>query len=66
MTSCTSCNLRFVVWVGEEDHLRIISIEPGGDLASVFRRLGRALASLETKLQFARLPSLGYVTYCPR
>ena len=54
------------MWVGEEDHLRIISIEPGGDLASVFRRLARALASLETKLQFTRLPSLGYVTYCPR
>ena len=27
-----------VIWVNEEDHLRIISMEQGGDLGSVFRR----------------------------
>merc|ERR1719330_208048 len=55
----------FVVWVGEEDHLRIISIQTGSDLASVFRRLGHAVSVLETKLTFARSPSLGFLTYCP-
>ena len=55
----------FVVWVGEEDHLRIISIETGSDLANVFRRLGRAVSVLETKLSFTKSPSLGYLTYCP-
>ena len=55
----------FVVWVGEEDHLRIISIESGSDLASVFQRLGRAVSILEKKLTFARNPSLGFLTYCP-
>merc|ERR1719427_2322891 len=28
----------FVVWVGEEDHLRIISMQQGGDLAAVYTR----------------------------
>ena len=27
-----------MIWVNEEDHLRIISMEQGGDLGSVFRR----------------------------
>ena len=31
----------FVVWVGEEDHLRIISIQPGGNLGEVFNRCVR-------------------------
>ena len=28
----------FVVWVGEEDHLRIISIQQGGNLGEVYDR----------------------------
>ena len=31
-------NRTFVVWVGEEDHLRIISIQQGGNLGEVFKR----------------------------
>ncbi len=27
-----------VIWVNEEDHLRIISMEQGGNLGSVFAR----------------------------
>ena len=27
-----------MIWVNEEDHLRIISMEQGGDLGSAFRR----------------------------
>ena len=55
----------FLVWVGEEDHLRIIGIEEGGDLGRVFSRLGRALEMLETGLEFAHSSTLGYLTYCP-
>jgi len=55
----------FVVWVGEEDHLRIISIQQGGDLGKIFKRLGNALKILENKLTFVTTPSLGYVTFCP-
>ena len=55
----------FVVWVGEEDHLRIISIQQGGDLAQVFTRLGEAVEILSRQLQFARDDSLGFLTFCP-
>jgi len=55
----------FVVWIGEEDHLRIISIEQGGNLASVFQRLGKAVHLLESKLSFVHNSELGYLTFCP-
>jgi len=55
----------FVVWVGEEDHLRIISMQQGGDLAAVYTRLGKAMAILESRLEFARTDKLGYLTFCP-
>lgn len=29
----------FLVWANEEDHLRIISMQKGGDLKQVFKRL---------------------------
>ena len=29
----------FLVWVNEEDHLRLISMQNGGDLAAVYKRL---------------------------
>eukprot|EP00090_Calanus_glacialis_P011259 TRINITY_DN19698_c0_g1_i1.p1 TRINITY_DN19698_c0_g1~~TRINITY_DN19698_c0_g1_i1.p1 ORF type:complete len:675 (-),score=200.79 TRINITY_DN19698_c0_g1_i1:196-1941(-) len=55
----------FVVWVGEEDHLRIISIQQGGNLGEVFNRLASAMKTLESKLTFVTSPSLGYLTFCP-
>ena len=55
----------FVVWVGEEDHFRIISIQHGGDLGAVFHRLSQAVHILESKLDFMRSDSLGYLTFCP-
>ena len=55
----------FVVWVGEEDHLRIIAIQKGGDLSSVFQRLAEGVETLSRGLEFVRDESLGYVTFCP-
>ncbi|XOB98079.1 phosphagen kinase [Deinococcota bacterium DY0809b] len=55
----------FLVWVNEEDQLRIISMEPGSDLQRVFARLARALAELERRLAFAHSERLGYLTSCP-
>jgi len=55
----------FLVWVNEEDQLRIISMEPGGDIVRVFSRLSRAVAELERKLTFAFSERLGYLTSCP-
>ncbi|XP_064610968.1 arginine kinase-like [Liolophura sinensis] len=58
-------NKTFLVWVNEEDHIRIISMQQGGDLAAVYKRLVEGIKELEKKLDFARLPTLGYLTFCP-
>ncbi|WP_457608008.1 phosphagen kinase [Nitratifractor sp.] len=55
----------FLVWVNEEDQLRIISMQPGGDIEAVFRRLARAVSELEKQLRFAYSEHLGYLTSCP-
>merc|ERR1719364_237347 len=37
----------FLVWVNEEDQLRIISMQPGADIGAVFKRLSPAAAAIE-------------------
>ena len=56
---------KFAVWINEEDHLRIISMDRGGDIVGTYDRLSRALSFLEKRLTFARDPNLGYLTSCP-
>lgn len=56
---------KFLVWVNEEDQLRIISMQNGGDVRAVFDRLARAVAAIEAKLPFAKHPKYGAVTSCP-
>ena len=55
----------FLVWVNEEDQLRIISMQPGSDLLKVFDRLSRACALIEKVAKFAHDEHLGYITSCP-
>ena len=55
----------FLVWVNEEDQLRIISMQQGGDIKEVFTRLVNAIKSIETKVSFAYSDHLGYITSCP-
>lgn len=55
----------FLVWVNEEDHLRIISMQKGGDLKAVYQRLINAVNSIESKLPFSRDDRLGFLTFCP-
>ena len=55
----------FLVWVNEEDQLRIISMQKGADLFAVFDRLCRAAAHIEKVATFARDDHLGYITSCP-
>jgi len=55
----------FLVWINEEDQLRIISMQEGPDPIPVFTRLARALAEIEKSLTFARHDKLGYLTSCP-
>jgi len=55
----------FLVWVNEEDQLRIISMQMGGDIKEVFTRLTRAIREIEKKVKFAYTDHLGYLTSCP-
>ena len=55
----------FLVWVNEEDQLRIISMQQGGDIKEVFTRLVNAIKSIETKVPFSYSDHLGYITSCP-
>jgi len=55
----------FLVWVNEEDQLRIISMQMGGDIKEVFKRLSTAIKELEKKMQFSFSEHLGYITSCP-
>lgn len=56
----------FLVWVGEEDHLRIMAMRQGSDLIALFERLRTGLERLQHMLPaFATSPSYGNVTSCP-
>ncbi len=55
----------FLVWVNEEDQLRIISMQQGGDIKEVFTRLSAAIEKLEKQLEFSYNDHLGYITSCP-
>jgi len=60
-----SANKQFLVWVNEEDQLRIISMQMGGNVKEVFARLTKAITTMEDKIKFARNDHLGYITSCP-
>nr|AIR96015.1 arginine kinase [Apis cerana cerana] len=55
----------FLVWCNEEDHLRIISMQMGGDLGQVYRRLVHAVNEIERRLPFSHNDRLGFLTFCP-
>jgi len=56
---------KFIVWVGEEDHLRIMCMFKGTMLNDVFDRLSNAIKMMDTKAEFAYSPTYGVVTSCP-
>jgi creatine kinase len=55
----------FLVWCNEEDHLRIISMQMGGNLKEVFARLTTAVDEIEKRLAFSHDNRLGFLTFCP-
>ena len=60
----------FLVWVNEEDQLRIIAMQKGtdgtqADIKAVFERLCKAAAHIETIIKFSHDDHLGYITSCP-
>ncbi|XP_068672132.1 arginine kinase-like isoform X3 [Montipora capricornis] len=58
-------NKTFLVWVNEEDQLRIISMEKGSDIGSVFSRLCAAVNELDKQLGFQHDELRGYLSSCP-
>ncbi|XP_064111449.1 arginine kinase-like [Macrobrachium nipponense] len=54
-----------VIWVNEEDHLRIISMQEGGNLSEVYSRFVRAVTTLGEKLPFSSSQHLGSLSFCP-
>lgn len=57
----------FIIWVGEEDHLRIMCMKKGHVLNHIFDRLKAALDVINgiDGLEFAMSPDYGVVTSCP-
>ena len=62
-----SADRSFVIWVGEEDHLRIMCMQKGTVLNKVFDRLKAALDVVNSieGLEFAFSEDYGVVTSCP-
>lgn len=61
----------FLTWVNEEDQLRIISMEKGGDVKGVFERLAKGIKAVgdsvkgESGKEFLLDERLGYLHSCP-
>nr|AHW80375.1 creatine kinase [Cerebratulus lacteus] len=60
----------FLVWVNEEDHIRVISMEKGGNLKTVFKRFCDGLSKVETCMkqkgaEYMWNDHLGFVLTCP-
>merc|ERR1711917_222117 len=61
----------FLVWVNEEDQLRIISMQKGGDVKAVFDRLARGISAVgdsvkkESGKDFMLDKKYGYIHSCP-
>jgi len=62
-----SADKGFIVWVGEEDHLRIMCMKIGTNLADVFTRLEGALKKIEAVqgISFQKTSNYGFATSCP-
>ena len=61
----------FLTWVNEEDQLRIISMQKGGDVKQVFDRLARGIKAVENSVKkesghdFMLDGRYGYIHACP-
>jgi len=61
----------FLVWVNEEDQLRIISMQQGSDIKGVFERLARGIKAVEDCVkaqcgkEFMLDSRYGYIHSCP-
>jgi len=65
-----STDKRLVVWVNEEDHARIISMQTDGNMGEVWSRFCRAIADVEKIMkedghEYMYSEHLGYILTCP-
>lgn len=60
----------FLVWINEEDHMRVISMQQGGDIQQVFDRWSRGVSQVEKVVkdegrEYMYDEHLGFVCTCP-
>merc|ERR1712183_915794 len=61
----------FLIWVNEEDQLRIISMQMGGDVKQVFERLAKGIKAVQDSVKkesgkdFCLDERFGYIHSCP-
>merc|ERR1719275_501366 len=61
----------FLIWVNEEDQLRIISMQMGGDVKQVFTRLAKGIKAVQDSVKkesgkdFCLDQRFGYIHSCP-
>jgi len=60
----------FILWVNEEDHLRIVSMQKGGDIGAVFKRFCMGISEVEKEMkqkghEYMWSEHLGYILACP-
>merc|ERR1739842_109247 len=61
----------FLVWIPDEDQLRIISMQKGGDVKGVFERLARGIKTVQDSVKaesgkdFQLSEKFGYIHSCP-
>lgn len=60
----------FLVWINEEDHMRVISMEQGGNIVNVFERWVKGVKAVEDSIknsgcEFMHNEHLGFIGTCP-
>nr|AAM10823.1 lombricine kinase [Urechis caupo]3JPZ_A Chain A, Lombricine kinase [Urechis caupo]3JPZ_B Chain B, Lombricine kinase [Urechis caupo]3JQ3_A Chain A, Lombricine kinase [Urechis caupo] len=60
----------FLIWINEEDHMRVISMQKGGNVKAVFERFGRGLNAIAEQMkkngrEYMWNQRLGYLCACP-
>ena len=58
-------NKTFLVWVNEEDHLRVISMQQGGNMREVFKRFCTGLLKVHIKPWHKWVKAVWIVSGCP-
>ncbi|NRA74217.1 MAG: arginine kinase [Rickettsiales bacterium] len=60
-----SGNKKFMIWINEEDHMRIIYLDKTANLGEIYNKFTQALNLLEKYLDFAYDNKLGYLNSGP-